>query len=1409
MVRVSVLHDCLLTMRNAEKRGKRQVLIRPASKVIIKFLQVMMKHGYIGEFEVIDDRRAGKIVVNLIGRINKCGCISPRFDVKVKEIEKWVNNLLPSRQFGFIVLTTSYGIMDHEEARKKHTGGCVHCLAIHPSGKSIAVSHQSGSVRIYSMKVFKKRIQDLLRQEKEKQKEEEESTEKEEEETTTTTEDEEEIIVAKKEKVIVLDNTNEEDEKEKKNFQNNSVNSIFKKKKEQPKSNKQKIEQNKISSSKKTLIFSDSSSEIEITIDSEDEEPTNSPKSNFTNFEIREIEEEEDLKKEINKEKEILEGEIEIEKEKESNSEEETKSSSPSEEETSSPDGDYFDENYDDNDIEEHFPNVLLADLKGHKGIVNILEFSPDGNLLATCSDDHSIIIWKSKFTDIDKLIRERTKLKRQVIEQKEGFEKQKQYFERILKSKKNIEQLIFCKMFSDFEENYSNKEATNFQKQNTGTCSFKENQPMKELTKIKETKKELQFSVQNSTKFNLKNQTLLQNMIPSKQQKIHHFLSPTKIKKENEMERERENGKDYNGRLKINKQNEIKKTIQKIIIKKIQEKIKTEIKKQFLENQNIYLKSKKISDTRFEQRIKRELSEQKSKTETALEVLKNENIEPWEIVTKLEQHKGDVQGLAWSPDSNFLASCSIDNKIIIWDLSNFSKPTKNTKLTENEKVTENEKEQKKMKEKEKEKEREKKKEKEKEKEKKKKKEKRKEKHKKEDNRRRKSMGKKKRHKKKKKRKKEKEYHHHHKHKQKGKGKRKRKDRKKGGRRDKQQEKHKKKKRRENKHKHQHKLLEKEKEKKKEKTKDKLEITPNQENEEESKKVKIVLICDEHKNVIKGITWSPNGLMFASQDPDLLLIHSVIDQKILFQITKPFKHAPDVSIFTKPCFSPNGNYLIIPGCVHHKNQLALIVSCEKGFLNLVKPSSKKHKNQFSNKAKKRELLIDHLYGHSAPVTVVSFSPIFYKSRVSRGTKQLFALGAQDGTISLWMLNKKYPIGVITGLFNQAIEDIHWSKDGDWFSVCAGNSIGFFEIQPGIDFPSDIEQLSMDQSKVYSQKHHILNSKGKMPRISNFFTMQNRSITLKNNDDDDDEENNKIQKKKKSRKHKHKHGHISRRKHLEKYNHNSPKKKHKPEQNEKNNHINNNKQNHKHNNHQKNENNNKKISNQNSKNSFDKENFPNVTQKEILQKIDQTQSSIKYIQDTILSKPTHIVSNYKQILKSLEGKKFAFTITIDNDKRLKINCENKIDPKNGKRMSIITRSLGDITLSIGAAKHVSYIGGNDSFLVISLDYCILNIESLSSKEKNKNWIFITSDFYSNIQFVNDHYLVLVFPSGKCNVFDLEKKIMIFDQSIPNYYIGTKIKSIGDFIPNVSPLITFYDNLKYFYNKNILNWEIYYK
>ena len=113
----------LTTIMNNELRRKKECLIMPASKLLGNVLRVIQMNGYLGEFEFIDDGRAGKIRVQLLGRINKCGAIRPRYYVKAKDIEKWERLYLPSRDIGVLVISTSRGVISHREAKEKRVGG--------------------------------------------------------------------------------------------------------------------------------------------------------------------------------------------------------------------------------------------------------------------------------------------------------------------------------------------------------------------------------------------------------------------------------------------------------------------------------------------------------------------------------------------------------------------------------------------------------------------------------------------------------------------------------------------------------------------------------------------------------------------------------------------------------------------------------------------------------------------------------------------------------------------------------------------------------------------------------------------------------------------------------------------------------------------------------------------------------------------------------------------------------------------------------------------------------------------------------------------------------------------------------------------------------------------------------------
>lgn len=115
--------DALSSIRNAERAGLGRCEIQPASKLLGNVLSVMQQAGYIGPYEFQEDHRAGRFDVELLGNVNDCGVIKPRFSVKSEDIEAWEARYLPGRDFGRLIITTTKGVVDHNEAKELGVGG--------------------------------------------------------------------------------------------------------------------------------------------------------------------------------------------------------------------------------------------------------------------------------------------------------------------------------------------------------------------------------------------------------------------------------------------------------------------------------------------------------------------------------------------------------------------------------------------------------------------------------------------------------------------------------------------------------------------------------------------------------------------------------------------------------------------------------------------------------------------------------------------------------------------------------------------------------------------------------------------------------------------------------------------------------------------------------------------------------------------------------------------------------------------------------------------------------------------------------------------------------------------------------------------------------------------------------------
>ncbi|HZX45320.1 MAG TPA: 30S ribosomal protein S8 [Candidatus Nanoarchaeia archaeon] len=117
------LSTALSVVMNMEKTGKKECEIRPSSKIIKTVLTIMNENNYIGSFDEVNTARGNLLKVNLLGNINKCGAIKPRYSVEKEDFEKFEKRYLPAKDFGIIIISTSKGIMTHTEAKKKGIGG--------------------------------------------------------------------------------------------------------------------------------------------------------------------------------------------------------------------------------------------------------------------------------------------------------------------------------------------------------------------------------------------------------------------------------------------------------------------------------------------------------------------------------------------------------------------------------------------------------------------------------------------------------------------------------------------------------------------------------------------------------------------------------------------------------------------------------------------------------------------------------------------------------------------------------------------------------------------------------------------------------------------------------------------------------------------------------------------------------------------------------------------------------------------------------------------------------------------------------------------------------------------------------------------------------------------------------------
>jgi len=114
-----IVSDTLNQIMNAKKARKTEVIVNKHSKLLRNILDIMKESGGL------DYSVEGTKLRIQIKDLNEIKSIKPRYTVSVDKIKGYVRRFLPSRNFGFVIISTNKGLMKHDEAEEKNLGGCL------------------------------------------------------------------------------------------------------------------------------------------------------------------------------------------------------------------------------------------------------------------------------------------------------------------------------------------------------------------------------------------------------------------------------------------------------------------------------------------------------------------------------------------------------------------------------------------------------------------------------------------------------------------------------------------------------------------------------------------------------------------------------------------------------------------------------------------------------------------------------------------------------------------------------------------------------------------------------------------------------------------------------------------------------------------------------------------------------------------------------------------------------------------------------------------------------------------------------------------------------------------------------------------------------------------------------------